>query len=269
MKIFYQILVFGCINQLSFSQPNCNAFLWQGDTAQFTACRLLEDNLNKHYQFSREFHEWVDSAIAICPRFAYAWREKAAPYVKSGNFLEWKKYIDLAVKYDSLGYLPVRASLRYKFFADYNGAIEDIELLEKIYSGDIGTSSNGTYHLKVVKSLCYKKTGNLPKAIQILEAHINEENYSSGPYDLLHLGVMYLEAGDYGMAEKYLELQNVKYKYAETYYYLALLYKKIGVKYKFTLYKKEAQLLYADNHRMNDTYNHLIDQIYHQQILKL
>ncbi len=268
MKIFYLILVFSLINQLSFSQPNCNAFLWQGDTAQFTACKLLEDNLNKHYQFSREFHEWVDSAITICPRFAYAYREKAAPYVKSGNFLEWKKYIDLAVKYDSLGYLPVRASLRYKFFADYKGAIEDIELLEKIYSGDIGSSSNGTYHLKVVKALCYKKSGNLPKAIQILEAYINEENYSSGPYDLLHLGVMYLEAEDYKNAEKYLDLQNVKYEFADTYYYLALLYKKTGDNDHFSLCKNKAHDLYSINQRMNDTYNHLIDQIYHQQILK-
>lgn len=269
MKIFSLTLVFGLINQLSFSQPNCNAFLLQGDTAQFTACKLLEDNLHKHYQFSREFHEWVDSAIAICPRFAYAYREKAAPYVKSGNFLEWKKYIDLAVKYDSLGYLPVRASLRYKFFADYTGAIEDIELLEKIYIGDIGSSSNGTYHLKVVKSLCYKKAGNLPKAIQILEAYITEENYSSGPYDLLHLGVMYLESEDYTKAEKYLEMQNAKYEFAETYYYLALLHQETGDDEGLSLCKKKANDLYSINQRMNDTYNQLIDQISHRQIEQL
>lgn len=113
------------------AQPNCNVYLWNGDTAQYKACKLLTENQNKYYQFSKEFHYLLDSAISICPYFAYAYREKAAPYVKSGNFILWKRYIDLAVKYDTLGYLPVRASLLDKFFGDYKGTIKDIEMLEK------------------------------------------------------------------------------------------------------------------------------------------
>lgn len=251
------------------AQPNCKAFLWQGDTAQYLACKLLEENIEKYYQFSKEFHGLLDSALEICPRFAYAYREKAAPYIKSGHFLEWKKYMDLAVKYDTLGYLPVRASLRYKFFADYKGTLEDIALLEQKVKGNIGYSSNGTYHLLVVKALCLKLSGQLTPGIQVLESWINSKEYTAGLYEFLHLGVMYLEAGDYSKAEHYLILQNKKYEYAETYYYLAVLSKKQNQPDKMKSYLAKASELFLKNIKLNDPYNYLVDQIDFGQIRNL
>lgn len=267
MKLFVISALFICTLPL-LAQPNCKAFLWQGDTAQYLACKLLEENINKYYQFSREFHALIDSAIEICPRFAYAYREKAAPYVKSGHFLEWKKYIDLAVKYDTLGYLPVRASLRYKFFADYNGALEDIRLLEQKVKGNIGYSSNGTYHLLVVKALCLKQSGELTNGIQVLEAWVNKKEYTPGLYDYLHLGVMYLEAGDYKKADHYLTLQNKKYEYAETYYYLSLLCSKTNQLDRVKALKEKALNLFLKNQKLNDPYNYLINQIDLRQLSK-
>jgi len=266
MKITFILVIVFFTFQLAVSQPNCNVYIWQGDTAQYMACKLLEENINNHYQFSKEFQALVDSAISICPRFAFAYREKAAPYVKSGNFIEWKKYIDLAVKYDTLSYLPVRASLRYKFFADYVGSIEDIELLEKKATGDIGYSSNGTYHLSVVKALCLKQTGRITEGIQILEEFVSKENYMPGLYDYLHLGVMCLETGDFNKSKKYLLLQNVQYEYAETYYYLSLLSKKANQFEEVNYFKKKSEDLYQKSQKLNDPYNYLIDQIDYQQI---
>jgi tetratricopeptide (TPR) repeat protein len=253
----------------SLSQPNCNVYLWKGDTAQYNACLLLEKNIDKYYQFSKEFHQLVDSALSICPRFAYAYREKAAPYVKSGNFIEWKKYIDLAVKYDTLSYLPVRASLRYKFFADYEGAINDIELIRKISKHDVGYTSNGTYHFNVVKALCLKAIGNIDEAIKTLNLHMNSTNYASGVYDYLHLGVLYLEIGNDTLSEKYLTIQNQKYEFAETYYYLALCYKKQKKYDAYQVSVKRAKELLGSHKKLFDSYNSLFDQIYFSDLLKL
>jgi tetratricopeptide (TPR) repeat protein len=244
------------------AQPNCNVYLWEGDTAQYQACKMLTENPHPYYQFSKEFHQLVDSAITICPRFAYAYREKAAPYVKSGNFIEWKKYIDLAVKYDSLSYLPVRASLRYKFFADYSGAIQDIELLERINKFDIGSTSNGTYHLTLVKALCYKQLGKVKEGIDIIEKFMHQKNYTTGVYDNFHLGVMYFDTEEYEKAIATLNNQMAQYNFAEVHYYLARSYKKIGNTDAYAHSKKTATLLFNDKRKMFDEYHFMIDQIF-------
>ncbi len=269
MKTSFTIIaVFICTCSIQ-AQPNCNVFLWKGDTAQYKACKMLTENLHNYYQFSKEFHKLVDSAIAICPYFAYAYREKAAPYVKSGNFTAWKKYIDLAVKYDSLGYLPVRASLRYKFFADYGGAIQDIELLERINKFDIGSTSNGTYHLTIVKALCYKQLGKIKESIDIIEHFMQQKNYSIGLYDYFHLGVMYFETGEYEKAITTLNNQLVQYDFAEVQYYLALAYKKAGNTGAYLQAKQSAALLHKDKRRLFDDYHFMIDQIFEKDISKI
>lgn len=251
------------------AQPNCNVFLWKGDTAQYQACTLLTENQDKYYQFSKAFHQLVDSAILICPRFAYAYREKAAPYVKSGNFLEWKKYIDLAVKYDSLAYLPVRASLRYKFFADYAGAIQDIEWMEKISRSDIGFSSNGAYHLTIVKALCYKQLGKPKEGIKTIENRLNNGKYTAGLYDYLHLGVMHYQVGDYEKAIDALNQQRSQHDFAEVSYYLALCHQRLGNTEAYAQAKQAAVALFNAGQKLFDDYHYMIDQIFEQDLAKL
>ena len=256
------VCFFMLLSVLLNAQPNCNVYLWNGDTAQYKACQYLESNIGKYYQFSRNFHLVIDSALLICPRFAYAYREKSAPLVKSGNFIEWKRNMDLAVKYDSLVYLPDRASLRYKFFADYEGAIADIELLEKLSSKLVEYTSNGTYHLEVVKALCYKQIGNNEKALSILEKHLITNKATPGLYDLLHLAVLYLHAGRYREAEEYLLLQNKAYEYADTYFYLAQCYKAQNKTDAFLESKNKSEQLFSIGQKLNDPYNELIDEVY-------
>lgn len=268
MRLLLFCLFIFCSAKMS-AQPNCNVYLRNGDTAQYKACQYLESNINKYYQFSRNFHFVIDSALLICPRFAYAYREKSAPFVKSGNFIEWKKYIDLAVKYDSLIYLPVRASLRYKFYADYEGAIADIELLEKLSSKLVEYTSNGTYHLEVVRALCYKQIGNYDKALSILEKHLLTNKTTPGLYDYLHLAVLYLQAGRYREAEEFLLLQNKAYEYADTYFYLAKCYKAMNKTSEFLESKNKSSQLYKSGQKLTDPYNELIDQVYLSDIENL
>ena len=82
---------------------NCETFKYYGDTLQYKACKLVENIEVKHNQFTREFQEAYDKAIEICPYFAYGYREKSVAFLKSGDFITWKKLMDKAVKYDEKG----------------------------------------------------------------------------------------------------------------------------------------------------------------------
>lgn len=245
----------------SYSQGNCNAFLWQKDTLKYKACQLIVDNQEKYYQFDSRFHELMNEALEICPYYAYPYRELAAPYVKSGNFLMWKKYMDKAVKYEPKEYLSVRASLRYKFFADYKGAIKDIDSLSSLVSYDIGYSSNGTYHLNVVKGLCLKSLGKIDEAIDII-AKQSEIEDDFGMYNYLHLGVLYMEKEDYKKALESFEKQFKINNLAENQYYTALCYESLNNREEALRYLREALKLYQSKQSMFDPYNELFDQIY-------
>jgi tetratricopeptide (TPR) repeat protein len=266
LMLYLMVMSVGAISQ---AQPNCNVYLWEGDTAQYNACMLFTENMDDYYQFDKAFHHLIDSALTLCPHFAFAYWEKAAPYVKSGHFLEWKKNIDLAVKYDTLGYLPIRASLRYKFFADYKGAIEDIEILERISPVDIGYTSNGTYHLTIVKALCYKQIGDNNKARTIIENLLQSKEYAVGLFDYLHLGVLYLEWGDVEKALVALHKQAASGDVAEVHYYLALVYRQLGNTEAYQKAKDTAIKMYAREMRMFDQYNYMIDQIFEEDLDKL
>lgn len=253
-------------SSMVYCQPNCNVYLWSGDTSQYNACKLVEGIDDKYYQFSRAYQELMDEALEICPYFAYAYREKAATYIKSGNFLTWKKLIDLAVKYDPVEYLGERASLRSKFFADYAGAIKDIDRLEHLMSSDIGYSHDGTYHLDMVKALCYKAMGNRNKAIEIMELHISDPDYYAGLYDYLHLGVLYLVEGKYEKAEIALHNQIANNDLAENHYYLSLVYDALGKQKERLIHLHKSKTLFQKGAKMIDGYNELFDQIYLKEI---
>lgn len=241
--------------------PNCNVFLWKKDTLQYEACKLVE-GIELEYQFHASFMYPMQKAIEICPYFAYPYREIGSSYVKTGNFVEWKKYIDKAVQYDPLSYLHVRASLRYKFFADYEGTLSDIKELEELVDRDIGPNSIGTYHLNIVKGLCYKALGDQEKAIQVMEQQLKTGDQFYNTYDYLHLGVLYLEKSEIDKALLNFELQSKNYEVAENHYYKAVCYKKLNKEKLAMKHLRKAKELFEKERRMFDRFNELFDQIY-------
>jgi len=247
-------------------QPNCQAFLYDGDTLQYKACKLIEDIDKRYYQFSREYQELMDEALEICPYFAYAYREKSSAYVKSGNFIMWKKLIDKAVEYAPQDYLGVRASLKFKMFADYKGAIEDINKLDSLFDYDIGPTSNGIYHLNIAKALCYKALGQKEKAIEIVEDQLEKDAHYLGAYDYLHLGVLYFETNRLQKAIDAFQQQEEENNLAENHFYLALVYKELGQIDQYIKHLEEANSLYNNRYHMFDSYNHLLDEIFLENI---
>jgi len=261
----YIILILNLAVTSVFAQPNCQAFLYLGDTLKHDACMKAME-IEPYYQFSKEFQEILDESLAIDSTFAYAYREKSVAYLKSGDFVTWKKLMDKAVLYDAKDNLGYRGWCRYQFFGDYAGAIADIERLEKLVPHEIGTSANGSYHLKVAKAICYKALGNSDKAIEIMEDHFQTEGYYLGLYDHLHLGVMYLEKGEFEKALASFENQAIENDNAENQYYAAMAKKALGKNSEYIAQLEKAKELYLSDTKMKDPYTMPMDKIYLEDI---
>lgn len=245
----------------TFAQPNCEAYKYNGDTLKYRACIAAEKRAG-HYQFSKAYQEALDEALAIDSTFAYAYRAKSTAYLKSGDFLTWMELMDKAVKYDPEGELFYRGWCRYQFFNDYQGAIKDIELLDSLVDYDIGYSQNGDYHLHVARALCYKAIGQPKKAIKIIEQHLEQLEGFIGIYDYLHLGVLYLEEGNYNKAIENLLIQQKENDLAENRYYIALAYKALGKTGEYLENLTLAKNKYKSGMRMFDPYVEQMDKIY-------
>lgn len=247
------------------SQPNCEAFKSQGNTLAYEACKKNE-SAKKHYQFSKAFQKIIDEAIAIDPSFDYAYKEKSVAYLKSGDFFTWKQLMDKAVEINPIENLGYRGWCRYQFFRDYQGAIADIELLDSLIDYEIGFSANGDYHLNIAKALCYKALGQKDKAIHILTTQLSEKDYYPGIYDQLHLGVLYLETGNYTLAVETLNAQMEFNPLGEVAYYLGLAYKAQGKNTAYQQAINQAKALYTQDKKMFDPYTHPYDKVYLSEI---
>ena len=260
---FIVVIIFSIAINYNVVGQNCKAFLYSGDTLQYEACLIAEER-HGHYQFSWEYQNALERSVEHCTYFSYAYRHMSVAYLKSGDFINWKRMMDKAVKYAPLDNLGYRGWCRYQFFRDYGGAIEDIERLDSLTTSQIGYSAGGEYHLNIARALCYKAIGEKTKAIQIIEGQLSQQNYSPGAYDHLHLGVLYMEVGRLEDAldalDKQLEINDI----AECNYYKALILKAMGKEYMQLLAKARSQYLF-DN-KMLDYYSHQEDKIYLRQI---
>lgn len=263
------LLIILTTSRLAGAQPNCQALLLAGDSAAYRACMFLDTALNSHYQYEQRFQEICDEALRICPHFAYAWREKSTPYVKAGNYVLWLRYMNEAVRFDSLGMLPVRASCRGKFFGDYAGAIADIELFEKLYPGTLAMAHNGTYSLAMVKALSLRQLNRKQEALETAQAFLAAYPQQVGMYDWLHVGMLQLALGDTLQGQKSLEYQLQQTPLAEAAYQLACL---ASTRQQFALarsYALQARQLFNGQQKLFDPYHYLSDQLFETDLVAL
>ncbi len=262
--ILFVVSFFGALK----AQPNCNVFLWEGDTTQFEACKHSE-YFKYFYQFDLNGIAILDSCMKICPYYAFPYYEKAVPYLKAGNPMGWNKYINLAVKYDALTYLTIRASCRGKFFGDYMGSIKDIDSLRTLVKGDIGYTHDGTYHMDVYQGICYKAIGDYSKAVKIIETFIANNPTSIGYYDYIHLGVAYQNMNLHQKAIECFEKQESIYDIAENQYYVAKSYLEIQDHDEFLKAIQKAKVKIKAGEKMNNKYHVLEDEIFEYDIDEL
>lgn len=263
----FGLLILLLLSLSSLAQPNCEAYKYNGDTLKYEACKKAME-IKGHYQFSKEYQNVLDKSIEIDPTFDYAYWAKSIAYLKSGDFVTWKKLIDKAVNLNPKEHLGYRGWCRYQFFRDYRGAIRDIEKLDSLVDYDIGQSQNGTYHLNIAKGFCYKAIGEKQKAIKIIEDQIklNEEQNFVGANDYLHLGVLYLETENFEKAIESFKKQSENNELAENQFYLALTHKKLENVKEYKSCLERAKEFYVGGRRLSDTYSNPMDKIYSEDI---
>lgn len=262
------IVLLTCFPLLVCGQDNCLVFKMNGDSCRFQACDYLE-KAPRYFQLTRAYHEVKDSALALCPEYGVIYKTKSTAYLKTGDFINWKKYIDKAVELNPTAHLDYRAWCRFQFFRDYQGAINDLEELERLKKYDIGWCQNGHYHLSIAKALCYKMIGKQERAIEIINSQLNKDSSSAGLYTFHHLGVLYLETKQYEKAILSFEQQSDIYDLAESKYFLALTFDRLGEKDKVRKTLVQASELYESSQNMFDSYTHHVDKVFLSDIEKL
>jgi tetratricopeptide (TPR) repeat protein len=225
------------------------------DTVKYEAC-IKAMEIFEYYQFSKEYHAILDESIKIDPTFAYSYMKKSQAYLKSGDFITWKKYMDKAVALDPRDNLDYRGLMRFRCFRDYEGAIKDYERYDSL-----GFEAG---HLDMARALCYKAIGQTQKAIKILEVPMNREDYYPGLYDYLHLGVMYLELEEYEKALEAFLKQSEENEIADNQYYLALTRK--ALKRDNINQLKKAKELYIKDKKLHQGYINPMHKIYMEDI---
>lgn len=268
IRNIFSIVAISTLAQLGLTQDNCNVFKWAGDSCRYKACKYLEDS-KTHFQLTREYHEIKDEALNICPEYAVVYKHKSTAYLKTGDFITWKKLIDKAVELNPQENINYRGWCRFQFFRDYEGAIADIEEMERIFDGDdIGHCQNGYYHLIIAKGLCYKMLGQKAKALEIIKNQIEIDGSNVGMFDNLHLGVLYLEQENYNEAIIAFQKQIETNELAEVHYYLSLVYKGMNNNQAYLESLLKAKKLYQNEIYMFDVYTHQVDKIFMADIKK-
>lgn len=248
----------------ALSQYNCEAFKMNGDNCKYEACIYIE-KAKKYFQLRKEYHEVYNRALEICPDYHPAYRAKSTAYLKTGDFITWKKLMDKAVELSPLDNLDYRGWCRFQFFRDYEGAIKDIERLQELVGDDVGFGQNGMYHLNTALALCYKMIGERKKAIQIIEDHLKSERMT-GLYIQYHLGVLYYEEGEFEKALIAFDLQTQENAFAENEYYKSLVYKELNQTEKQKEAIQKSLALYKEGVYMNDVYAYQVDKIFLVQV---
>jgi tetratricopeptide (TPR) repeat protein len=247
------------------AQTNCSLFT---DSAHIKACMLYNysDSLP---QGSRASQRCLDSAIRICPDYAEAWHEISVPYLKRGDFMTWRKYLDHAVALKPQVYLEVRAWCRFKFLKDYAGALEDLERSDSLNDFSVGQSGDGTYNLYVVMAICERELGNYPNAFHYFALGIDsilskKGNAFTGLYDYVNRAVTKLRIKDYEGALADINLQMKKFdRYAEAWYYQGVIYNATHHHQEAIKSFEKAKSLYQyDGYHFSDPYCEMPDEVY-------
>ena len=215
-------------NFYSHSQMNC--LIYPEESGERKAC-LLSYKAIEYKQGSKESQLLFDSAIAVGPKFPWAYYEKSVPYFKRGFLIEGLQILNKAIALDSVGYLWYRASW-YFDYKNYELCIKDLETYYALPNSYQQSTPGGEKDMRIILGLAYAKTGNYKKGIETIESCIKsyKKEYEIGFADYHSLGILYLHNEQLDKAiEAFQKQLSIYENFADTYYFLGLAYKKKGM----------------------------------------
>jgi tetratricopeptide (TPR) repeat protein len=205
-------------------------------TAQTVDCfskegqeKLVESYHEKAWKYGYNhpmWHVYYDSLIAECPNIADAYREKAIPYIKNGDYAAAMPLEDKAVELAPKEWMAYRGFLKCIFTKDFEGAIIDFKkaqeylpnnyVMDHTYFFFIGISYLEMGELKLAEE-------NMKKDLLLMSPEGKEEKMHFN--SLFYMGLVYYEMKDYEKAIKYLTHSVDQFKeFPDANYYLAVIY---------------------------------------------
>ena len=173
---------------------------------------------------------YYDSLIAICPNIAKVYRQRAIPYIKSGDYGKAFQLEDKAVELDPKSWLDYRAFLKCIFSKDYEGAIIDFDEAEKLSPNNFVMDHSYWFY----KGLCYLELKQYDQSkkclLQDVWLQTKGDTTRTAHYNsYLYLGILHLEMKQFAEAEFYLKKTLKQFsKLPDANFYLAMTYKAVN-----------------------------------------
>ncbi|RAK65100.1 tetratricopeptide repeat protein [Hymenobacter edaphi] len=192
--------------------------------------RYLENGAQRFGYNHPNWEKYCDSLIAACPNVAEAYREKAIPYLKNGDYARAFPLEDRAVVLDPKRNTAYRAFLKCIFTKDYAGALVDFERAEQLTPG--GYEMDHTYWF--YRGLCHLELGQLEQAAAALQRDVAAQQGGDQRREphfntLFYQGVVELERRRYPQAEALLTAcLRIYSSFPDAHYYLALALRQRG-----------------------------------------
>lgn len=215
------------------------AFLLSGIAAEAQPSTLTPDQVIDKYlkngawrynAFSREWQQYIDSALAINPNIAYLYQQKAMPLFKQQKHEIAMPILDKAVALDPGRYIDYRAYMKCIFSKQYGDAICDFEESKRI-KGENGFVMDHSYNFFI--GVCYLQLNEFKKAIPFFNSSIEHTRKKGDKWvhhvDLLYMGIAHQQLGQHAKALEYFDWALKNYpEFSDAEYYKVISLWKTG-----------------------------------------
>jgi tetratricopeptide (TPR) repeat protein len=206
--------------------------------------------------YTAEGQAALDSASWIDPTNAQIWQQKSMPYLKNGDFISWRKYINKAVENDPKAHLAYRGFCAMIFVKDYEGALLDFEKRQNLKPTE--TVYEMDHSLAFWRGLCYLELGQLDSARIFMEKSLKYQlDLRSAEWahynDFFYLGVIHYELNDLDKAQYYIDASLKNYKeFPDAHFYKALILNKLGKSGEALDHLAQIENAWKKRYRMNE-----------------
>jgi tetratricopeptide (TPR) repeat protein len=206
--------------------------------------------------FTGEGQLALDSALRIDPTNPQIWQQKSMPYLKNGDFMSWRKYINKAVENAPERYLAYRGFCAAIFVKDYESALLDFEKRQNLKPNECIHEMD--HSLAFWRGLCYLELGKLDSARFFMEKSLKYQlDLRSAEWahynDFFYLGVIHYELNDITKAQYYIDASLKNYnEFPDAHFYKALILNKLGKSGEALDHLVQIENAWKKKYRMNE-----------------
>lgn len=271
IPILLLILVWGCKSEPAVQ----DRFADLTETERDSLATYYHEVSMYLYQPSEMHRRFKDTALLVKPDHVNYRQRLSYSYKKRGEHIEAMRILNEAVERDveknRTFALQYRAWSLLFYYRDYEGTIEDVNLINKMEPKNNYTVCHGE-PCNVLKGQALYKLGRYKEAIEVFENVLKVEKEKGwNPIDNWHanfyMARSYSELGEFKKAEEIYQSQIVANPlFTEAYFQLGKNYSETGEFEKASEYLNIASKLLAEGNKMGEPYYEAFDEVFEYQI---